>query len=117
MRDDRVYLLHPRDAIERSSNYASRDKSAFFTDSKTQDVAVRNLEIIGEAVKNVSAGLKIAHANIPWKRIAGLIDKMIHEYFGVNLQLVWNMVERDLPDFKREVEGILTGMEDTNEVS
>ena len=69
----------------------------------TQDAVVRNFEIIGEAVKNLSERLKSNHPEISWKRIAGMRDKMIHEYFGVNLNLVWDTVDRDLPDLKQKV--------------
>jgi uncharacterized protein with HEPN domain len=60
----------------------------FFKDRKTQDAVVRNLEIIGEAVKHLSASLTTSHPAIPWKQIAGMRDKLIHEYFGVDLNLV-----------------------------
>ena len=68
---------------------------------------IRNLEVVGEAVKNLSEALKASHATVPWKRIAGMRDKMIHEYFGVNLQLVWDAVEQELPRLKQEMEAIL----------
>jgi len=110
VKDDRVYFLHIRDAIDRTSDYTSGGKEAFFADRKTQDAVVRNLEVIGEAVKHVSAGLKAAHPDIPWQRIAGMRDKVIHEYFGVNLKIVWEVVERDLPDLKRKIEAILQAL-------
>ena len=68
---------------------------------------MRNLEIIGEATKRVSLSLKEAHPDISWKPIAGLRDKLIHDYFGINLQLVWDVVERDLPALKRIIEHLL----------
>ena len=107
MKDDRIYLLHIQDAIHHIQDYTKGGKDEFFNDRKTQDAVVRNLEIIGEAVKNLSEQLKIDHTAIPWKRIAGMRDKMIHEYFGVNLSLVWDAVERDLPDLKQRIVGIL----------
>lgn len=89
MKSDRVYLLHIRDAIHRILEYTGEGREAFLARPMIQDAVVRNLEIIGEAVKNVSEPLKTSRAQVPWKRIAGIRDKMIHEYFGVNLQLVW----------------------------
>jgi uncharacterized protein with HEPN domain len=68
---------------------------------------VRNLEVIGEAVKNVSADLRTRHPDVPWRRIAGMRDKMIHEYFGVDPRLVWAVVENDLPELARKIESIL----------
>lgn len=107
MKEDRVYLLHVRDAVERALSYTAQGKQAFFADPRTQDAVIRNLEVVGEAVKNLSEGLKARHATVPWKRIAGMRDKMIHEYFGVNLHLVWDAVEQELPRLKQEIEAIL----------
>ena len=107
MKRDRVYLLHVRDAIERIKSYTAGGRAAFFADPKTQDAVVRNLEIIGEAVKHVSEPLRAAHAGVSWKRVAGMRDKLIHEYFGVNLDLVWEAVERELPSLGQRVEEIL----------
>ena len=111
MKDDRVYLWHIRDCIDRILDYTSGGQTAFLADSKTQDAVIRNLEIIGEAVKNISADLKSAHSEIPWQRIAGMRDRMIHEYFGVNLQIVWERVEQDVPELKQRVEAILKALE------
>lgn len=97
MKDDRIYLLHVRDAIQYILEYTATGKEGSFADRKTQDAVVRNLEIIGEATKRVSGLLKDAHPDISWKPIAGMRDKLIHDYFGINLQLVWDVVERDLP--------------------
>ena len=107
MKEDRVYLLHIRDTIERALSYTAEGKQAFFAGPRTQDAVIRNLEVIGEAVKNLSESLKALHAGVPWTRIAGMRDKMIHEYFGVNLQLVWDVVKQELPRLKQEVEIIL----------
>ena len=107
MKQDHVYLLHIRDAIDRALSYTAEGKRAFFADPRTQDEVIRNLEVVGEAVKNLSENLKARHATVPWKRIAGMRDKMIHEYFGVNVQLVWEAVEQELPRLKQEVGAIL----------
>jgi uncharacterized protein with HEPN domain len=107
MKDDRIYLLHVRDAIDRILQYTIEGEQAFFADSKTQDAVVLNLEIIGEAVKNLSAELRNAHPDVPWKRIAGMRDKMIHEYFGVNLQLVFDAVRLELPKLQQKVDALL----------
>lgn len=107
MKQDHVYLLHIRDAIDRALSYTAEGKQAFFADPRTQDAVIRNLEVVGEAVKNLSENLKARHATVPWKRIAGMRDKMIHEYFGVNLQLVWDAIEQELSPLKKEIEAIL----------
>lgn len=112
MKDDRVYLTHVLDSIERISDYTAEGHHAFLADAKTQDAVVRNLEIVGEAVKRISPELKAKHAHVPWRVIAGMRDKLIHEYFGVDKQLVWDVVERDLPELKRNIEAILASPED-----
>jgi len=107
MKDDRIYLLHIRDAILYILEYTASGKDSFFADRKTQDAVVRNLEIIGEATKRVSDSLKNAHPDVSWKPIAGMRDKLVHDYFGVNLQLVWDVIERDLPALKLKISDLL----------
>lgn len=112
MKDDRVYLLHIRDAIDRILAYTEDGKESFFSDTKTQDAVVRNLEIIGEAVKNISPELRLSQTDVPWKKMAGMRDKMIHEYFGVNLRVVWNVVEQFLPGLRREITTMLKKLDE-----
>lgn len=71
---------------------------------------MRNLEIIGEATKRLSQALKDAHPDIAWRPIAGMRDKLIHDYFGINYQLVWDVIERDLPSLKLKVAQLLTSL-------
>lgn len=110
MKEDRVYLLHIRDAIRQVVEYTAIRKEEFCADRKTQDAVVRNLEIIGEATKRLSASLKSAHPDVPWKPIAGMRDKLIHDYFGVNVELVWEVVERDLPSLYEKVNKLLVSL-------
>jgi uncharacterized protein with HEPN domain len=107
LKDDRVYLLHIRDAVARVLDYTALGSDHFFSDPKTQDAVVCNIEIIGEAVKRLSEGWKAQHSGVPWKTIAGMRDRLIHEYFGVNLQLVWKAVTDDLPQSRRIVDSAL----------
>jgi len=108
VKDDHVYLLHIRDALERILSYTTGGRQAFLVDARTQDAVIRNLEVMGEAVKSLSESLKARHAEIPWRRIAGMRDKMIHEYFGVNLQLVWDAIEHEVPRLKEKTAAILS---------
>ena len=75
-----------------------------------QDATIRNLEIIGEAAKNLSETTRSRRADIPWRQIAGMRDKLIHQYFGVNLELVWKTVEIEIPRLKKAVEELLRAM-------
>ena len=107
MKDDRVYLMHIRDCLTRIAEYTQDGREAFFADTKTQDAVIRNLEVIGEAVKNLSQAHRDAHPDIPWKRIAGLRDLLIHRYFGVKLDTVWEVIERELPNLRQAIERML----------
>ena len=107
MKDDRVYLQHIRDALSRILSYTTDGRDAFLANPQAQDAVIRNLEIIGEAVKHLSPELRQQHPDIPWKRIAGMRDEMIHEYFGVDLTIVWNVVEQHLPALHQTVESLL----------
>ncbi len=83
------------------------DYPAFLRDIKTQDAVIRNLEIIGEAVKNISPNLKSQHKDIDWKNIAGMRDKIAHFYFGVNWDIVWPTIKSNLPILDKKLREIL----------
>lgn len=97
MKDERVYLGHIRDAMNDIEQYTSGGRDAFMAERMRQDAVIRKLEIIGEAVKRLSDATKDRRREIPWKQIAGMRDRLTHDYFGVDLALVWRVVERDLP--------------------
>lgn len=96
MKDERVYLGHIRDAINDIKSYAAVGEEAFLADRMRQDAVIRKLEIIGEAVKRLSETTRARRPEIPWKQIAGMRDRLTHDYFGIDLGLVWRVVERDL---------------------
>jgi uncharacterized protein with HEPN domain len=96
MKDDQGLLLHIRDSITRIQEYTNEGREQFLDDLKTQDAVIRQLEIIGEASKHLSTAVKKRAPQLPWKEIAGMRDIMIHKYFGVDLNLVWDVVENQL---------------------
>ena len=96
MKDEGIYLGHIRDAISDIRAYASVGKETFLEDRMRQDAIIRKLEIIGEAVKQLSEATRTQRPEIPWKQIAGMRDRLTHAYFGVDLGLVWRVVDRDL---------------------
>jgi uncharacterized protein with HEPN domain len=111
-RGDKEFLLDIIEAIKRIELYTKElSYPVFLERMETQDAVVRNFEIIGEAVKNVSRTLKAKHNNIQWKEIAGMRDKVIHFYFGVNWDIVWGVVKDSLPPFKEKIERILEVIE------
>jgi uncharacterized protein with HEPN domain len=81
----------------------------FLADEKTRDAVERNLEVIGEAVKKVSAAFKAHHAHVPWRDISGMRDRLIHDFLGVDYEIVWNAVQRDLPALEAEMRRVRTG--------
>jgi uncharacterized protein with HEPN domain len=104
VRDQRVYLLHAIDAIDAIFRYTEEGRDAFFSDAKTQDAVIRNIEVLGQAVKGLAADTRSLDSTVPWRQIAGMRDKLIHEYFGVDLTLVWDVVERELPALRPRLE-------------
>jgi uncharacterized protein with HEPN domain len=92
VKDDRLYLGHILEAVEPFLAYSAEGEAAFRRDVKTQDAIIRNLQVMGEAVKKVSTELREAHAEIPWKDIAGMRHRVVHDYFGISLDIVWDVV-------------------------
>lgn len=106
-RTDNDYLAHIKEAVKRTSLYTEKmTYEEFLGDIKTQDAVIRNIEIIGEAVKNLSEELRNRYTEIKWKSLAGMRDKLIHHYFGVNFSIVWKVAKEELPDIGRQIEKI-----------
>ncbi len=107
-RGNSEFLNDIYEAIQRIELYTKGiDYENFLKDIKTQDAVIRNLEIIGEAAKNISDDFKSKNPQLPWKDLAGVRDKLIHHYFGVNLEVVWYIIKDDLPPLKEEIRHIL----------
>ena len=103
-RGDIEFLNDIDEAIRRIEFYTlDTDYENFLEDIKTQDAVIRNLEIIGEAAKNITDELKEKHPQILWKDVAGIRDTLIHHYFGVNLEIVWTIIDEDLPQLRKEI--------------
>jgi uncharacterized protein with HEPN domain len=107
MRDDRERLLDVQEAIGRIEKYASRGRQAFETDELVQTWIVHHIRIIGEACRALSDALKKRYSNVPWPEVVGMRNILVHHYFDVDSDIVWSVVERDLPVLKSQVEAIL----------
>jgi uncharacterized protein with HEPN domain len=101
---DRDYLRHILGAIERIERYTGVGKDAFFAETHWQDAAILQLAIIGEAVKHLATETRNRMPAIPWKDIAGMRDFLIHDYFGVDLETVWETTQIDVPVLRRAIE-------------
>jgi uncharacterized protein with HEPN domain len=104
---DRLFLGHVLDAIAAIESFTVEGREAFMLDLKTQSAVVRQIEIIGEAVKNLDAALIAREPAVPWRQIAGTRDRLIHAYFKVDLDAVWTMVSQDLLTLKANTQRIL----------
>ena len=104
---DALYLEHVLQAISLIERFTSGGRAAFFSDEMIQSAVVRQLEIVGEAVRNLGAELKARETMVPWRNIAGTRDKLIHGYFSVKLDVVWNVVEQELPSLKQHIRRII----------
>jgi len=101
IKDDTVFLRHILDAINKIQEYIKgMDYEGFRVSNLVQDGVIRQLEIIGEAAKNLSQDFREKHPYIPWKDMAGMRDKLIHQYFGVDIAGVWDTAEQDIPTLK-----------------
>lgn len=104
-RGDAEFLGDIKEAAARIEIYIEEmNYEQFLEDIKTQDAVVRNLEIIGEAAKNISDDFKERYPQIVWKKLAGVRDRLIHHYFGVNYDIVWVIVEKELPEVILQIE-------------
>jgi len=107
-KDDTVFLKHILDAIDLIDDYL-KDKSyeEFEENRMLQDAVIREIEIIGEATKNLSVKFRNKYSEIPWRQIAGMRDKLIHGYFGVDLGAVWDTATKDIPSLRKKLREIL----------
>jgi uncharacterized protein with HEPN domain len=107
-KDDTVYLKHILDAISKIEDYTERvDYDSFVKNTLVQDGVIRQIEIIGEATKRLSGKFREKYSHIEWKKIAGMRDKLIHNYLGVDIDGVWDVLKTDIPLLRGEIENII----------
>jgi len=109
MKDDFIFIQHIIESIKNIEEFsAGLSKKEFIKNRLKQSAIIRELEIIGEASKNLSEGFKNKYPTIEWKLIAGLRDKLIHHYFGINIERILGIIKKDLPKLKKEIGKIKT---------
>lgn len=107
MKDDRLYLVHILECIDRIERYTAEGKKAFMADERTQDAVLRNLQVLSESTQRLSDGLKEAHPEVDWRGISGFRNVLVHDYLGIHLIRVWEIVEDDLSELKDGIYNIL----------
>jgi len=110
--DDRLYLVHIQECIARIEEYTAEGKRVFFSDTKTQDAVLRNLHTLAESTQRISESLKAGRPDVDWRSIAAFRNVVVHDYLGIDLKQIWDIVEHDLPDLKRKIGAILEKLGD-----
>lgn len=96
-----------RDAVDKIITYAGSDRALFLRDTKSQDALIRQYEILGEAAKRVSESTKLSYSDVPWRQMAGLRDRAIHDYNGINVPFLWDLTQKEMPRLKTRFEEII----------
>jgi len=111
VKEDRLYLIHIQEAIERIEEYTREGEEVFLEDYKTQDAVLRNLHTLAESSQRISPDLKKRHSEVDWRILSAFRNVVVHDYLGISLDRVWDVVENDLPAFKKNVTAILESLE------
>ncbi len=108
MKDDRLYLIHIKECIERIEAYlGNADRKDFLNSTLMQDAVIRNLQVLAESTQRLSDEAKDSRENIDWYKISGFRNILVHDYLGLDLDTVWNIVVNEIPVLKKAVDEML----------
>lgn len=108
MKDDRLYLVHIIESIERIEEYTADGEEAFYADKKTQDAVLRNLHTLSESTQRLSDAIKQQCSDIDWRAISGFRNVIVHDYLGVSLVRIWEIIRDFIPALKLQMEHVLS---------
>lgn len=116
-KEERTEVVYLQDILDSFEQYTSSiNKSEFLKDIEKQDAVIRRLEIIGESVKQLSEKTRSDYPEIPWRSIAGMRDVLIHSYFGVSIEMIWNVLENEISDLKKITQQMINHHEGKNKL-
>ena len=108
MKDDKLYLIHIDECLERIESYTKDiDKKAFMDSTLIQDAVVRNLQIMSESTQRLSDNLKDDHPEIDWFKISGFRNVLVHDYLGVDVERIWTILLKELPILRKAIKKML----------
>lgn len=114
MKDDRLYLIHMLECIARVEQYTKDGKAAFLADIKTQDAVIRNLQTLAESTQRISGHLRAAHPDVNWRGIIAFRNIAVHNYLGIRWELVWAIVENELPRLKPVLDAMVRHLDEAD---
>ncbi len=108
MKDDRLYLIHISECIERIESYVvGRDKQQFLDSTLIQDAIIRNLQVLAESTQRLSDDAKESQSGVDWFKIAGFRNVLVHDYLGIEIEHIWNILDKELPVLKEAIRSML----------
>jgi uncharacterized protein with HEPN domain len=113
-KDDRVYLHHILECIRRIIENTMEGRERFMASHTLQDAVLRNLQVMAESTQRLSEPAKATHPDVEWRRIAAFRNILVHGYLGIDLDTVWDITQRDVPELKQAVEEILSASQETD---
>jgi len=111
VKDNRLYLIHIREAIQRIEEYTQEGRDAFLEDHRTQDAVLRNLHTLAESTQRISSDLKAKHSQVEWRTLSAFRNVVVNDYLGISLDQVWDIIKNDLPTLKVNITAILDTFE------